>query len=350
MTMTSRDRVLTAFDHKEPDRVPAWCGASTAFWDDAKQMLELDDEGLRGLLGDDFRRVFAQYAGPEIEMLPEATSVTPFGVFRAGLEYGQPLSHPLAGASVADVHAYQWPNPAWMDVSRIRDEAAAYGGDYAILGGDWSPFWHDLIDLLGMENMYMKMYDQPDLVDAVLKHMVDYYAAVSQNIFDAAAEAIDIFFIGNDFGSQQGPLLSEAMFRRFILPHLARLVDLGHDYGLKVMLHCCGGFFELIPAMIEIGLDGVHALQPCCRGMDPRRLKGEFGDKILLNGVIDSHHVLIEGTPNFVREKTRETLDIMMPGGGYVAGASHDWILPETPLENVMAMFDAIQEFGVYGE
>ncbi len=350
MTMTSRDRVLTAFDHKEPDRVPAWCGASTAFWDDAKQMLELDDEGLRGLLGDDFRRVFAQYAGPEIEMLPEATSVTPFGVFRAGLEYGQPLSHPLAGASVADVHAYQWPNPAWMDVSRIRDEAAAYGGDYAILGGDWSPFWHDLIDLLGMENMYMKMYDQPDLVDAVLKHMVDYYAAVSQNIFDAAAEAIDIFFIGNDFGSQQGPLLSEAMFRRFILPHLARLVDLGHDYGLKVMLHCCGGFFELIPAMIEIGLDGVHALQPCCRGMDPRRLKGEFGDKILLNGVIDSHHVLIEGNPNFVREKTRETLDIMMPGGGYVAGASHDWILPETPLENVMAMFDAIQEFGVYGE
>jgi len=350
MTMTSRDRVLTAFDHKEPDRVPAWCGASTAFWDDAKQMLELDDEGLRGLLGDDFRRVFAQYAGPEIEMLPEATSVTPFGVFRAGLEYGQPLSHPLAGASVADVHAYQWPNPAWMDVSRIRDEAAAYGGDYAILGGDWSPFWHDLIDLLGMENMYMKMYDQPDLVDAVLKHMVDYYAAVSQNIFDAAAEAIDIFFIGNDFGSQQGPLLSEAMFRRFILPHLARLVDLGHDYGLKVMLHCCGGCFELIPAMIEIGLDGVHALQPCCRGMDPRRLKGEFGDKILLNGVIDSHHVLIEGNPNFVREKTRETLDIMMPGGGYVAGASHDWILPETPLENVMAMFDAIQEFGVYGE
>jgi len=348
--MTSRDRVLTAFEHEEPDRVPAWCGASTAFLDDAKQTLELDDEGLRRLFYDDFRRVFARYAGPEIEMPPDATSVTPFGVFRAGLEYGQPLSHPLADASVADVHAYRWPDPAWMDVSHIRDEAAAYGGNYAILGGDWSPFWHDLIDLLGMENMYMKMYDQPDLVDAVLKHMVDYYAAVSRNIFDAAADAIDIFFIGNDFGSQQGPLLSEAMFRRFILPHLARLVDLGHAYGLKVMLHCCGGFFELIPAMIEIGLDGVHALQPCCRGMDPRRLKADFGDKILLNGVIDSHHVLIEGNPDFVREKTRETLDIMMPGGGYVAGASHDWILPETPLENVLAMFDAIQEFGVYGE
>jgi uroporphyrinogen-III decarboxylase len=123
---------------------------------------------------------------------------------------------------------------------------------------------------------------------------------------------------------------------------------LGHAYGLRVMLHCCGAFAELIPSLIEIGMDGLHALQPCCASMDPRRLKAEFGDRILLNGAIDSHHVLMEGRPAEVRRKTREVLEIMMPGGGYVAGASHDWILPETPLENVLAMFDAIGEFGVY--
>jgi len=346
--MTSRDRVLAAFAHEEPDRVPAWCGASPEFWEKAKRTLNVDDEGLRVRFGDDFRRVFARYAGPEIELEPGMTYVTPFGIARTGIGYGQPLDHPLAQATLDDVHAYPWPDPAWMDVSHIRSEAEAYGGRYAILGGDWSPFWHDLVDLLGMENMYLKMYDQPELVDAVLQHMVDYYAAVSQNIFDAAGNAIDVFFIGNDFGSQRGPLLGEAMFRRFILPHLKRLVDLGHDYNLKVMLHCCGGFSELIPAMIEIGLDGLHAVQPCCPGMDPRRLKAEFGDKILLNGAIDSHHVLIKGNPALVREKTREILDIMKPGGGYVAGASHDWILEETPLENVLAMFDAIREFGVY--
>jgi len=83
--------------------------------------------------------------------------------------------------------------------------------------------------------------------------------------------------------------------------------------------------------------------------MDLRRLKAEFGSKILFNGAIDSHHVLIKGTPESVRRQTREVLDIMKPGGGYVAGASHDWILEETPLENVLAMFDAIQEFGRYG-
>ena len=348
--MNSRERVLTAFAHEEPDRVPAWCGASEEFWAKAKRELDLDDEGLRRRFGDDFRRVFARYAGPETPLTEGATSRTIFGIERGGLGYGQPLSHPLAGATLSQVHDYAWPDPNWMDVSGIAEYAATWGGEYAILGGDWSPFWHDLIDLLGMETMYLKMYDAPELVDAVLGHVVDYYAAVSQRIFDAAPDAIDVFFIGNDFGSQRGPLLSEEMFRRFLLPHLARLVDLGHAYGLKVMLHCCGGFAELIPAMIEMGLDGLHALQPCCAGMDLKKLKQEFGDKILFNGAIDSHHVLIEGTPETVREKTRETLEIMMPGGGYVAGASHDTILEETPVENVVAMFDTVREFGVYSK
>ena len=114
------------------------------------------------------------------------------------------------------------------------------------------------------------------------------------------------------------------------------------------MLHCCGGYAPLIPAMIEVGLDGLHAVQPSCTGMDLAALKSAYGGKILFNGAIDSHQVLIRGTPDYVREKTRQVLAIMMPGGGYVAGASHDWILEETPLENVLAMFDAIREFGSY--
>jgi len=346
--MNSRERVLTAFAHQEPDRVPCWCGSSAEFWDKARRETGLDDEGLRVRFRDDFRRVFAQYTGPEVTLSPGATSVTPFGIQRMGLGYGQPTSHPLAGATLAEVHEFPWPDPAWMDVSHIRGEARAHGGQYAMLGGDWSPYWHDLIDLLGMENMYLKMYDQPELVDAVLQHIVDYYAAVSTNIFDVAADAIDIFFIGNDFGSQRGPLLSEEMFRRFLLPHLKRLVSLGHDYKLRVMLHCCGGFAELIPAMIEAGVEGVHTIQPSCAGMDLRKLKTQFGDKILFNGAIDSHHVLINGTPQFVREETRKVLEIMRPGGGYVAGASHDSILEETAVENVLAMFDAIREFGEY--
>jgi uroporphyrinogen-III decarboxylase len=299
-------------------------------------------------LGDDFRRVFAVYAGPEFTLSPGATSRTVFGVEREGLGYGQPMSHPLAKATIAEVHAYPWPDPSWMDVSLIPQHAEMYEGKYAILGGDWSPFFHDAVDLLGMDLLFLKMYDEPELVDAVLRHLVDYYAGVSQRIFEAAASALDIFFIGNDFGTQRGPVMSPSFFRRFLLPHLERLARLGHAYGLKVMMHCCGGYAPLIPQMIEAGLDGLHAVQPSCDGMDLTLLKRSFGDKILFNGAIDSHHVLIQGTPESVREETRKVLDIMKTGGGYVAGASHDYILEETPVENVLAMFDAIAEFGVY--
>ena len=226
----------------------------------------------------------------------------------------------------------------------------AYRGEYAILGGDWAPFWHDAIDLLGMENLYMKMYDEPELVDALMQHLVDYYWTVSRRIFEAAADVIDIFFIGNDFGSQTGPLLGPELFERFILPHLRRLADLGHAHGLRVMLHCCGGFRPLIPMMIDAGIEGLHTIQPSCKGMELVGLKADFGDRVLFNGAIDSQHVLINGTPESVRSDVREVLDIMMPGGGFVAGASHDTILEETPVENVLAMFDAIQEYGAYGK
>lgn len=350
MGLTSRERVLAAFAHEEGDRVPCWCGASLEFWNKAKLELGLTDEPLRLRFGDDFRRVLPRYAGPAFELSSAATCRTVFGVERHGLGYGQPLSHPLAGAGLDDIHQYPWPDPAWMDVSHIADEARKYRGQFAILGGDWSPFWHDAIDLLGMENLYIKMFDQPELVDALMQHMVDYYAAVSARIFEAAAKHIDIFFIGNDLGSQTGPLLGPDLFDRFLRPHLQRLIDLGHRFGLKVQLHCCGGIAPLLPRLIEMRLDAIHAVQPSCRGMDLRELKAQFGDRIVFNGAIDSHHVLIDGDPSTVRQKTREVLRVMMPQGGYVAGASHDTILEETPVENVLAMFDAIREFGLYSK
>lgn len=354
MPMTARDRVLCAFAHEEPDRVPRWCGASPEFTARALRQLGLPDaEALSVRFGDDFRRVFARYAGPErrgptAHLSPGATYRSPFGVERHGYGYGQPLGHPLADATRREVEDYPWPDPAWMDVSSVRDEALAWGRRYAILGGDWSPFWHDAIDLLGMENLFLKMYDEPVVVDAVLGRITDYYVGVSRRIFDAAADAIDVVFIGNDLGGQTGPLLGPEAFRRFVMPHLARLIDLGHAYGLKVQLHCCGGFEPLIPSMIAAGLDGLHAVQPCCGGMDLAKLKAAYGSRILFNGAIDSHHVLIRGTPETVRRRTREVLAVMAPGGGYVAGASHDYILEETPVENVVAMFDAVQEFGEY--
>jgi uroporphyrinogen-III decarboxylase len=288
------------------------------------------------------------YAGPKHDLAEGVTYQSIFGIDRSGLGYGQPLSHPLAVASLKEIHDYPWPDPVWMDVSKIKEQALAWHGQYAILGGEWCPFWHDAIDLLGMENLYIKMYSEPEVVHAVMEHIVDFYFEASKRMFDTAGNVIDIFFIGNDFGGQNGPLMGPELFRTFIYPHLQKLADLGHSYGLKVQMHCCGGIFELIPLMIEAGIDALHSLQPDCGGMDLRKIKAEFGDKIVLNGGIDSKRILIDGTVDFVKEKTGDILDIMMPGGGYIAGASHDSILEETPVDNVVAMFDTIDMYGIY--
>jgi uroporphyrinogen-III decarboxylase len=345
--MTSKERVLMTFDHQEPDRIPRWCGASPEFWDKAKKELELGDEELRVRFGDDFRRVTAAYEDDSLSS-ENMEYKTPFGIERDGVGYGQPLSHPLSGASMRDIHEYPWPDPQNVNIANLRKEAAEHYDNYAILGGEWSPFWHDLIDLFGMEELMIKMYTEPDIVQTGIQYVSDYYFNVSQRIFSEAADLIDIFFIGNDFGSQTGSQMGDDLFRQFLLPPLKRLVDLGHDHNLLVMLHCCGGFRELIPSLIEIGIDGLHAIQPFCAGMNLQELKSEFGKEILFNGCIDSQSVLIEGDPDYVRSKTIETIEIMKPGGGFVAGASHDYILEETPVQNILTMFDTIQEHGKY--
>ncbi len=346
--MKPRERVLAVFSHEQPDRVPLWFGMSAEF--EAKAMRELreDAEGLRLFLGDDFRRIFASYKLPSTPLPEGATCRTIFGVDRHGLGYGQPISHPLANATLSQVHDHPWPDASCVDVSGLRKAATPWRDHYAILGGDWSPFWHDAIDLLGMENLYLKMYEEPELVDALMAHLADFYFASSRKIFEEAGDLIDIFFIGNDLGSQTGPLLGPELFARFILPHLKRFIDLGHQYRLKVQMHCCGGYAPLIPLLIDARLDALHAVQPCCAGMELRALKERYGRKIVFNGGIDSHHVLIRGTPESVRRDTRKVLEIMMPGGGYIAGASHDTILEETPVENVLAMRDEVLEAGRY--
>ena len=100
--------------------------------------------------------------------------------------------------------------------------------------------------------------------------------------------------------------------------------------------------------MIEAGLDGLQALQPTAKGMEPASLKAEFGHKMVFNGCIDTQKVLIEGTSDLVRAKTRQILEIMKPGGGYIASPSHDYLLPETPVENVITMYETVREYGYY--
>ena len=289
----------------------------------------------------------ASTGAPSPPFPPGATWRSPFGVERMGIGYGQPLSHPLADAqSVKDVMDYPWPDPAWVDVSRIKADADAWSGQYAILGGDWSPFWHDVIDLVGMEKLYFLMYDHPDAASLLFREG-DGLLLPGEREHLRGRVRVHRHLLHRqrlrlaDRAAPGRPTFSSASRCR----PCRGSSSLGHRHGRKVMMHCCGGFRPLLPLMIRAGLDGVHALQPFCAGMEPAGLKRDFGAQIVLNGAIDSQS-LIEGTPDDAREQTRRVLQIMSPGGGYVAGASHDYILEETPLENVLAMFDTIREYG----
>lgn len=342
--MKSRERVMAVFQGKIPDRVPMWCGASPEFMEKARKYLgAADNEGVLKRFRDDFRRVYSVYCGPE---LPERTSV--FGVKRGGIGYGQALSHPLAEATLEDVEKYPWPDPDWYDVRPVREAAEAYGKEYAVMGGEWSPFFHDAVDLMGMQNMMVKMYEEPEVVQAVFRHIVDFYLAVNKRIFEAAGDLIDIFFFGNDFGSQNGPLVGGETFRTFLKPQVARLCSQAHEYGLYTMLHCCGSISELIPDLIDAGLDALQSLQPVTPSMQADVLKKAYGGKIIMNGCVNSVTVLLQGTEELARAETKRILDIMAPGGGFILSPSHDYLLEETPVENVIAMYDTAYTCGVY--
>ena len=351
--MTSRERVLAVFRKEIPDRIPVWCGASPEFIEKSAKYLGVNsEEEVLVRFRDDFRRVYSRYAGPEkfdpVKNAEKGSRLSIWGVERKGEGYGVPANTPLKDATLEDVENYPWPSPDWIDVSHIREDALKWKGQYAIMGGEWCPFFHDLIDLLGMEDALIMMYEEPEVVHAVLDHIVDYYYECNKRIYEAAADVIDIAFMGNDMGSQTGPMVSVPLFEEFFAPHFKRLCDLAHSYGLYTQMHVCGSFQQLIPSMIACGLDAVQSLQPVNEGMSAQSLKENFGGRMIFNGGIDSVNKLIYGTKGACIEETKRVVSIMKPNGGYILSPSHDYLLEMTPVENVLAMYDTCYEIGAY--
>ncbi|GAB1484652.1 hypothetical protein MASR2M78_34700 [Treponema sp.] len=338
---SSRALVLSAFAHERSIRVPKWLGASPEFL--AKVQLEqgMNEEAFRRCIGDDVRVV-------RLESSPSDALERrgPFGVERSGSGYGQPLRHPIASSlNVEALRSFPWPDPEDADVSGLRKLIESMGDEFAIFGGDPSTFWHDAIDLVGLENLSMLMYDDQDFVSTLFGRIADYRIAVSTRIFEEAGDLIDVFLIRNDFGSQNAPLIGPDHFQRFLVPVLRRFTELGHRFGIKVMLNSAGAIRPLIPMIIESGIDAVHALQPDCPGMRPASLRKEFGSSLILSGLIDARGALLNGTSDQVRSEVRSVLDEITPGGGYLAAPSVDALTEDVPVTNVLAMYEEINAY-----
>ncbi len=143
-----------------------------------------------------------------------------------------------------------------------------------------------IVDLVGLEGLLLRMFDEPPFVDALLERIVDYYCEVSRRTFEAAAGAIDVFFIGNDFGGQTGPLVGPQLFRRFLLPPLRRLSELCHRYGLPVIYHGCGNVKRVLGDFAEMGLEACNPLEAKA-GLDVVELRRTWGHRLGFCGNMD---------------------------------------------------------------
>ncbi len=165
-----------------------------------------------------------------------------------------------------------------------------------------------------------------------------------ERALQGADGACDTFWWGDDFADARGVMIGPDNWRRLFAPSYRRLLDLVHSYGLKFRLHCCGTFVDVMPDLVDMGLDLWETCQFHLPANDPKLLKNEFGQHITFCGGVNCQQTLPFGTPEEVRREVRELIDIVGRGGGYMCGPSHD-ISPDVPKENLFAMLDEIKNY-----
>lgn len=240
--------------------------------------------------------------------------------------------------SVDEVERFAWPDLDHLDFSQV---VAAVGRhpERSVWTGMWAPFFHDVAEFFGMDNYFVAMFERPAVVEAVTRHVVDYYEQANERYFDRLGSRADAYFFGNDFGTQRGLLLSPDLFRKFVLPSMRRLIGSAKRRGLKVILHSCGAIADVIPLLIDEGVDALHPLQARAEGMAAERLAQEFGQDLAFVGGVDTQQLLPFGSPVEVQAEVGRLSEAFGPN--YVVSPSHEALLPNVPLANVAAMASA---------
>lgn len=235
------------------------------------------------------------------------------------------------------------PGPVDDDTLQAGARALRASTDRAIIG----LFGGNLLEigqfLYRNDNFYMMLAAEPEHAHAFLDRLVGIHLASLEKYLDNVGDYIDIILFGDDLGMQTGPQISPAMYREFFKPRHARTLPRAQELAdVKVMLHCCGGVRELLPDLIDAGLDAINPVQISCAGMDAAGLKADFGADITLwGGGCDTHDVLPNRTPEEVAAHVQQQKEIMSPDGGFVFQQVHN-ILANVPPENIVAMFDAV--------
>jgi uroporphyrinogen decarboxylase len=403
--MTSRERTLTAYQHRDPGRVPIDLSghpssgiAAIAYvklrrylglpaktirvYDPIQQLAIVDDDIMekfgvdvidlgRGFaLGEEAwadwvlpdgtpckmpawalpervgnRWVFRSKSGREIAHMPDGALYFDQIYYPFADENGPKTIPEAMGESMW--HAVACPPGPWVDAAGLRAgaERLRLKTDKAILGG----FGGNLLEtgqfLYRNDNFYMFLAAEPAKAHKFLDDLVEIHLKNLEQFLGAVGEFIDIVRFGDDLGMQGGPQVSPKMYREFFKPrHKLMWTRAKQLANVKVMLHCCGGVRELLPDLIEAGLDAINPVQISCAGMNAKELKAEFGkDLVFCGGGCDTQTILPYATPAEVRRHVIEQVRILSPGGGFIFSQVHN-IMANVPPENILAMYEAVHE------
>jgi uroporphyrinogen decarboxylase len=375
--MTSRERVLMALNHEEPDQVPIFFGTSsptsmlvpayerlkahlgirreTRLLSKVQQYAQLDED-IMERFGSDGRPLFPK-PGPAAlrrEISPDKI-VDDWGVTwerEPSSIYYTMTGFPLRSATVADLAKYPWPDLSHPDrVQGLGEEARRMRAEtpYATIALGYMMVFDAGCMLRGTDQWLMDLAADPEFAHALLRKVTDLMVAWARTYLEAVGPHIDLITVSDDLGMQSAPFLSPAMYREMIKPYHAELcAAIKARTKARIFFHSCGEVYALIPDLIEAGFDVLNPVQVSTAGLgDTARLKREFGKRLTFCGGIDTQHVLPHGTTEEVRAEVRRRIRDLAPGGGYLAAAVH-CIQPDVPPENVVAMFDEVRKSGQY--
>ncbi len=369
--MEHRKRVLAALSHREPDRVPIDLGATrdssvvVAGYERLKahfgvqspnvltsrmmQVVDVD-EGILRALDIDTRGVFP--ASPPDVMIGERRYRDEWGVERVnppGSHYYDQIAFPLAGPiTVRDIARYPWPDPhdpirrkgLKERVRQIHDSL----GCAAVLNLP-SAFVHTSQYLRGFEDWFVDIASDRRLIGALFDAVLEINLAICQDILEEVGSEVDVLMASDDLGLQDGLMIAPSAYREIVKPRHRRYLQIMHDLSpARVFFHTCGSVADIVEDLVEIGVDVLNPVQVSAAGMEPRRLKEQYGGRLAFWGAIDTQHVLPHGSIRDVGAEVERRIEELGQGGGYVLSAVHN-IQPDVPVENILAMYRHAREY-----
>jgi len=360
--MTPKQRILAVLNRQPVDRLPVdlWhtpevAAALRNYFKVANDFAMWQALGLDKIVWDfmDYRTEAGERAGGQSGAGAESGGGrTMWGVplmsIQAGeAHYAEFGSAPMAdGTTPSSLDRYPW----WPKVERFDYDAAVAlakkaSPDYAVIG-PWVSFYEIYCQLRGLEQAMMDLVENPELVEAILDRVEAIQTEMMKQFFTRAQGHLDLVFISDDIAGQRSLLMSPRLWQTHLQPRLKRWCDLIHAHGLKVFYHTDGAARPLLKSILDCGVDVLNPVQHACPGMDLAELKNEFGARVIFHGGVDNQSILPRGTVDQVRAEVQDCLRTLGAGReGFICASCHN-VQPGTPLENILAMVETVQQSG----